>query len=149
MVVQAWPGRAIAHLGFMGYAPTGDMIQLTFDTDNSDCARNLDEPLERTIVHELHHVLRWRGPDMGAHWVRPSSPKDWQVTSRNNFMAVLPKGGNWRSTVRASLKRRVTHRQHGRTEGMTMLHGSLDGTGMARILSWIFFGWSVFERSSR
>ena len=65
VVVQAWPGRAIAHLGFMGYAPTGDMIQLTFDTDNSNCAQNLDEPLERTIVHELHHVLRWRGPGYG------------------------------------------------------------------------------------
>ncbi|QFT97077.1 hypothetical protein FIU85_07165 [Roseovarius sp. THAF8] len=65
VVVQAWPGRAIAHLGFMGYAPTGDMIQLTFDPDNPNCAHNLGEPLERTIVHELHHVLRWRGPGYG------------------------------------------------------------------------------------
>ena len=49
----------------MGYAPTGDMIQLTFDPENSNCTRNLAEPLERTIVHELHHVLRWRGPGYG------------------------------------------------------------------------------------
>lgn len=65
VVVQAWPGSTIAHLGFMGYAPTGDMIQLTFDPHNSNCAQNLGEPLERTIVHELHHALRWRGPGYG------------------------------------------------------------------------------------
>ena len=41
------------------------MIQLTFDPANSNCAQNLGEPLERTIVHELHHALRWRGPGYG------------------------------------------------------------------------------------
>ncbi|MCE8457967.1 DUF2268 domain-containing putative Zn-dependent protease [Rhodovulum sulfidophilum] len=65
VVIQAWPGRVIAHLGHAGYAPTGDMIQLTFDPANSNCAQNLGEPLERTIVHELHHALRWRGPGYG------------------------------------------------------------------------------------
>ncbi|WP_349295662.1 DUF2268 domain-containing putative Zn-dependent protease (plasmid) [Thioclava sp. 'Guangxiensis'] len=65
VVVQAWPGRVIPHLGHVGFAPTADMIQLTFDPANSNCVRNLGEPLERTVVHELHHVLRWRGPGYG------------------------------------------------------------------------------------
>ncbi|SLN11399.1 hypothetical protein ROJ8625_00258 [Roseivivax jejudonensis] len=65
LVVQAWPGRVIEHLGHAGYAPTDDMIQLTLDPTNANCAENLGEPLERTIVHELHHVLRWRGPGYG------------------------------------------------------------------------------------
>ncbi|MFI0395020.1 DUF2268 domain-containing putative Zn-dependent protease [Paracoccus jiaweipingae] len=65
VVVQAWPGLVIEHLGHAGYAPRGDMIQLTFDPANPDCARNLGQPLERTIVHEVHHALRWRGPGYG------------------------------------------------------------------------------------
>jgi hypothetical protein len=65
VVIQAWPGRVIAHLGHAGYTPTGDMIQLTFDPSNPNCAKNLGEPLERVIVHELHHALRWRGPGYG------------------------------------------------------------------------------------
>lgn len=65
VVIQAWPGRVIPHLGHMGYAPTGDMIQLTFDPDNPHCMDNLGQSLERTVVHELHHALRWRGPGYG------------------------------------------------------------------------------------
>lgn len=42
------------------------MIQLTFDPGNCSCAQNLGEPLERVIVHELHHALRWRGPGYGC-----------------------------------------------------------------------------------
>ena len=103
VVVQAWPGRTIAHLGFMGYAPTGDMIQLTFDPDNSNCLQNLGEPLERTIVHELHHVLRWLGPGYGrtlgealvteglaGHFARQlygSPPEKWEVALDSEGLA--------------------------------------------------------------
>ncbi|QFT58946.1 hypothetical protein FIU94_08920 [Sulfitobacter sp. THAF37] len=66
VIVQVWPGRVIPHLGHVGYAPTGDMIQLTFDPSNPNCAHNLGEALERTVVHEFHHALRWRGPGYGS-----------------------------------------------------------------------------------
>ena len=66
IVVQNWPSRVIEHLGFVGYAPTGWMMQLTFDSENPNCRAHLHEPLRRTIAHELHHVLRWRGPGYGT-----------------------------------------------------------------------------------
>ena len=66
VVVQHWPGQVIGGLGFVGYCPTGDMIQLTFDAANENLPRNLGEPLVRTVLHELHHVHRWRGPGYGT-----------------------------------------------------------------------------------
>lgn len=65
VVVQALPGRVIPERGYVGYAPTGAMIQLTFDPANSNLHACLGEVLERTVVHEFHHVMRWRGPGYG------------------------------------------------------------------------------------
>lgn len=65
VVVQTMPGRTIPHLGYAGYTPTGWLVHLTFDPGNPACARSLGEPLGRTVAHELHHALRWRGPGYG------------------------------------------------------------------------------------
>ena len=65
VVVQAWPGRVIPERGYVGHAPTGTMMQLTFDPANANLPDCLGETLERTVAHEFHHVLRWRGPGYG------------------------------------------------------------------------------------
>ncbi|QEM82419.1 DUF2268 domain-containing putative Zn-dependent protease [Halomonas binhaiensis] len=95
VVVQVWPGCVVKEIGFVGYAPTGTMMQLTFDPDNENLSRNIGEPLERMIAHELHHVMRWRGPGYGTtlgdalvseglaeHFSRQlygSAPEPWEV----------------------------------------------------------------------
>ena len=65
VIVQAWPGRVIPERGYVGYAPTGTMMQLTFDPANPNLAHCLGETLERTVAHEFHHVCRWQGPGYG------------------------------------------------------------------------------------
>ncbi|SDN88997.1 DUF2268 domain-containing putative Zn-dependent protease [Vreelandella arcis] len=65
VVVQVWPGCVIECRGFVGYAPTGTMMQLTLDPGNAHFADSMGEPFERMVVHELHHVMRWRGPGYG------------------------------------------------------------------------------------
>jgi uncharacterized protein YjaZ len=65
VVVQAWPGRVIHERGYVGYAPTGTMMQLTVDPSNPNLPHCLGETLERTVAHEFHHVCRWRGPGYG------------------------------------------------------------------------------------
>lgn len=66
VVVQVWPGRVIKEMGFSGYAPTGTMMQLTFDPENPALESKLGEPVERMVAHESHHVLRWRDPGYGT-----------------------------------------------------------------------------------
>ena len=65
VVVQAWPGRVIPERGYVGYAPTGTMMQLTVDPSNPNLPHSLGETLERTVAHEFHHVCRWQGPGYG------------------------------------------------------------------------------------
>lgn len=65
VIVQVWPGRVIPERGYVGYAPTGTMMHLTFDPSNRNLLHCLGETLERTVAHEFHHVCRWRGPGYG------------------------------------------------------------------------------------
>ncbi|TBW53362.1 peptidase [Marinobacter halodurans] len=65
VVVQVWPGQVIDCMGFVGYAPTGTMMQLTLDPENIHFESNMGEPFERMVAHELHHVVRWQGPGYG------------------------------------------------------------------------------------
>ncbi|MFD1794859.1 peptidase [Paracoccus aurantiacus] len=51
-VVQGW--------GMGGYAPAPGQIQITLDPSRFD-----PEPFTRTLVHELHHLIRWDGPGYG------------------------------------------------------------------------------------
>lgn len=104
IVVQAWPGQVIYEMGFVGYTPTGTMMQLTLDPGNPNLAHHMGEPFERMVVHELHHVLRWRGPGYGTtlgeamvseglagHFCRQlynSAPELWEASlSRAQFEA--------------------------------------------------------------
>jgi len=65
LIVQAAPGRVIPERGYVGYAPSGALIQLAVDPANANLRACLGETLERTIAHEFHHVMRWRGPGYG------------------------------------------------------------------------------------
>ncbi|WP_299547700.1 DUF2268 domain-containing putative Zn-dependent protease [uncultured Tateyamaria sp.] len=58
--------RVIRERGHVGYAPTGWLIHLTFDPECAAFEDNLGEPLERTLAHEINHVLRGRGPGYGS-----------------------------------------------------------------------------------
>ncbi|WP_147107239.1 DUF2268 domain-containing putative Zn-dependent protease [Tateyamaria sp. syn59] len=65
IVVQDSP-RVIRELGHVGFAPNGWMVYLSFDPEADAFESNLDTPLERTLAHEINHILRWRGPGYGA-----------------------------------------------------------------------------------
>ncbi len=65
IVVQNMPGRVIPELGFVGHAPTGNLVHMTFDGANEHLMSNTGLPLERMVAHEANHVLRWRGPGYG------------------------------------------------------------------------------------
>jgi hypothetical protein len=65
VIVQSNPENVIEHMGFVGYAPNGMQMHLSIDPENEFLLDNLGEPFERMVVHELHHVLRWRGPGYG------------------------------------------------------------------------------------
>ncbi|WP_004580313.1 DUF2268 domain-containing putative Zn-dependent protease [Marinobacter nanhaiticus] len=100
VVVQVWPGQVIDCMGFVGYAPTGTMMQLTLDPGNANFDSNMGEPFERMVAHELHHVMRWRGPGYGqtlgealvseglaGHFCRllyGSAPEPWESALSGN-----------------------------------------------------------------
>ncbi|WP_299609460.1 DUF2268 domain-containing putative Zn-dependent protease [uncultured Tateyamaria sp.] len=65
IVVQDTP-RVIPQRGHVGHAPSGWMVFLSFDPEAAAFESNLGEPLERTLTHEINHVLRWRGPGYGV-----------------------------------------------------------------------------------
>ena len=65
IVVQDSP-RVIHERGHVGHTPNGWLVYLSFDPEVEVFARNLDAPLERTLAHEMNHILRWRGPGYGT-----------------------------------------------------------------------------------
>lgn len=103
VVVQVWPGQVIDCMGFVGFAPTGTMMQLTLDPENTNFSSNMGEPFERMVAHELHHVMRWRGPGYGrtlgealvseglaGHFCRQlydSRPEPWESASSEEEIA--------------------------------------------------------------
>ncbi|GGX42591.1 hypothetical protein GCM10007385_07900 [Tateyamaria omphalii] len=58
--------RVIPERGHVGFAPNGWIVYLSFDPDAEAFESNLGAPLERTLAHEINHILRWRGPGYGA-----------------------------------------------------------------------------------
>lgn len=60
LVVQAVDGGGIPDWGVGGYAPGRGLIEITVDP-----ARWNEEFFTRTLLHELHHVMRWDGPGYG------------------------------------------------------------------------------------
>jgi hypothetical protein len=65
VVFQDYPLAAIPSLGMGGFAPTGHLVQLSFDPGAEDFEELIVAHLPRTLAHELHHCARWRGPGYG------------------------------------------------------------------------------------
>lgn len=60
LVVRAEAGAGVADWGVAGYAPAPGLIEMTLDP-----ARFQPERIARTLIHELHHLMRWDGPGYG------------------------------------------------------------------------------------
>ena len=66
VVVQAVPGGPVLpEDGLGGFTPSAEVVFLTLDPLNPNLRGALGAPLERMIVHEVHHALRWAGPGYG------------------------------------------------------------------------------------
>lgn len=60
LVVRGQPGGGIPDWGVGGHAPAPGLIEITLNPDRFDPTRFI-----RTLVHELHHLIRWDGPGYG------------------------------------------------------------------------------------
>lgn len=60
LIVRGQAGAGIAEWGVGGCAPMAGVIEVTIDP-----ARFVSDRFIRTLVHELHHVIRWDGPGYG------------------------------------------------------------------------------------
>lgn len=60
VVIRPEPGGGIPAWGVGGYAPTPGLIEITLDP-----ARFEPPFLTRTLIHEMHHLIRWDGPGYG------------------------------------------------------------------------------------
>ena len=66
VVVQAVPGGPVLpEDGLGGFTPSAEIVFLTLDPLNPNLRGTLGAPLERMIVHEVHHAPRWAGPGYG------------------------------------------------------------------------------------
>lgn len=60
LVVKADPEGCIPGLGVGGFAPTPGLIEIKLDP-----GRFAAPMLIRTLLHEMHHLIRWDGPGYG------------------------------------------------------------------------------------
>lgn len=60
LVVKGLPGGGVPEWGVGGFAPSAGLIEVTLNPDRFDPAL-----LVRTLVHEMHHLIRWDGPGYG------------------------------------------------------------------------------------
>lgn len=60
LVVKADPEGCIPALGVGGYAPAPGLIEIKLDPE-----RFVTSTLIRTLIHEMHHLIRWDGPGYG------------------------------------------------------------------------------------
>ncbi len=58
VVVRDWPEWTIASDGVGGFCPRRREIEIALDPDHPGLDFGPGGPLDRTIIHELHHVLR-------------------------------------------------------------------------------------------
>jgi len=66
IAVSADPAGAIAGWGLGGYAPSGAAIDIAVDPSFPDLGSVLEARLPGLVAHEIHHVVRWRGPGYGV-----------------------------------------------------------------------------------
>ncbi|MDO5631190.1 MAG: DUF2268 domain-containing putative Zn-dependent protease [Paracoccus sp. (in: a-proteobacteria)] len=60
LVVRAEPGGGITDWGVSGYAPAPGLVEIVLDPARYDA-----QALIRTLLHEMHHIIRWAGPGYG------------------------------------------------------------------------------------
>ncbi|SET00013.1 DUF2268 domain-containing putative Zn-dependent protease [Paracoccus homiensis] len=60
LVIKGKAGGGIPEWGIGGHAPAPGLIEVTLNPERFDPA-----PLRRTLVHEMHHLIRWDGPGYG------------------------------------------------------------------------------------
>ena len=104
------PRRVIPGLGFGGYAPADDRIELIFDPSFPTLPASVDRWLLEVVAHELHHVARRRSVGYGAtlleaavsegladHFslqVAGGAPPPWSVALSDAELAI------WTATAR-------------------------------------------------
>ena len=59
------PKRTIPGYGIGGYTPNANTVSIYLDPTFPEFAQVLSDRLPRTLAHEFHHCLRWRGPGYG------------------------------------------------------------------------------------
>lgn len=60
LVIRGQAGGGIPDWGVGGHAPAPGLIEITLNPDRFD-----PDLLIRTLVHEMHHLIRWDGPGYG------------------------------------------------------------------------------------
>lgn len=65
VVIQDNPNSAIPEIGVGGYSPDGHTIFLSFDLSHAQIQNAITHETVRTLAHEVHHCVRWRGPGYG------------------------------------------------------------------------------------
>ena len=59
------PMGVIPEIGVCGFSPTANLVLLSVDPMNDNFSKGMDITVPATIVHELHHCLRWSNPGYG------------------------------------------------------------------------------------
>lgn len=65
VVIYDNPDSAIPEIGIGGYAPNKHLVWIFIDPAFPNLAQSIEKELGRTLAHELHHALRWKGPGYG------------------------------------------------------------------------------------
>ncbi|MBI2334396.1 hypothetical protein HYU96_01210 [Candidatus Daviesbacteria bacterium] len=65
IVIYDNPEGAIPELGVGGFSPSAHLIFIFLNPKFQDFNRTINQELERTLTHELHHCLRWQAIGYG------------------------------------------------------------------------------------
>lgn len=65
IVVYDNPLGAIPEFGIGGYAPNANLIFVSLDPKFPNLSKSIGDQFSRTLAHEIHHCMRWRGPGYG------------------------------------------------------------------------------------
>ncbi len=102
VVIYDNPNFAIPEIGIGGYAQNEHIVWIYIDPAFSNLAQSIEKELGRTLAHEFHHALRWKGPGYGKtlfealitegladHFdieVNKAKPHFWDTVLSNKFI---------------------------------------------------------------